>query len=89
MVKIIDMQFQLNCAYISTLIEMREPERERGRETESERETHKDVDTHVEKRILIVFEQLNFQLGEIRNMLPFVILLNSFKKRELSLLSKV
>ena len=81
------MQFQLNCAYISTLIEMREPER--GRETESERETHKDVDTHVEKRILIVFEQLNFQLGEIRNMLPFVILLNSFKKRELSLLSKV
>ena len=38
MVKIIDMQFQLNCAYISTLIEMRE-ERERGRETESERDT--------------------------------------------------
>ena len=82
------MQFQINFPYISTSENVRE-ERERGRETESERETHKDVDTHVEKRILIVFEQLNFQLGEIRNMLPFVILLNSFKKRELSLLSKV
>ena len=80
------MQFQLNCAYISTLIKMRE---QREEERQRGKETHKDMDTHVEKKILIVFEQLNFQLGEIRNMLPFVILLNSFKKRELSLLSKV
>ena len=78
------MQFQIDCVYISTLIKkMREL-----RETR-ERHTHKDIDTHVEKKIHIVSKQLNFQLGEIRNMLPFVILLNSFKKRELSLLSKV
>ena len=84
------MQFQLNCAYISTLIKMREREREaRERKRDRERERHKDIDTHVEKKIHIVSKQLNFQLGEIRNMLPFVILLNSFKKRELSLLSKV
>ena len=88
------MPFQINCAYISTLIKMREIERERengerGEERQRVRERHKDIYTHVEKKIHIVFEQLNFQLGEIRNMLPFVILLNSFKKRELSLLSKV
>ena len=78
------MQFQINCLYISTLEKMRD-----HRELKRGRETHKDMDTHVEKKIHIVSKQLNFQLGEIRNMLPFVILLNSFKKRELSLLSKV
>ena len=63
-------------------------ERERAEERQRVRETQRHRYTRREK-IHIVSKQLNFQLGEIRNMLPFVILLNSFKKRELSLLSKV